>query len=139
MGPNCSLCRGCILGVVLRYLENHSDEVEMLGRDECLLLLGKTTRGRVGLSIRGLPAVVLVRFCLLDDHIVVHTRDAKLADAVRGHVVAFEADDLDDALGGRWSVVVTGQGFAIEARGEGHDVVGITTELISGRRLLESA
>jgi nitroimidazol reductase NimA-like FMN-containing flavoprotein (pyridoxamine 5'-phosphate oxidase superfamily) len=121
---------------MLQYLENDRAEVEMIDREECFQLLSKETVGRIGLSIRGLPAVVPVRFCLLDDHIVVHTRDAKLIAAVKGQVVSFEVDDLH-ALDSGWSVVVTGLGFAC---GSPSDIlVGITTEMISGRRLLKSA
>lgn len=121
---------------MLQYLENDRAEVEMIDRDECFQLLRKETVGRIGLSIHGLPAVVPVRFCLLDDHIVVDTRDAKLIAAVNGQVVSFEVDDLP-ALDAGWSVVVTGRGFA--AGSPADMLVGITTEMISGRRLLQSA
>jgi hypothetical protein len=106
---------------------------ETIDRDECLQLLGKATLGRIGLSVRGLPAIVPVDFCLLDDQILVRTRgDAQLPAVLAGQVVSFLVDDLPTTADG-WSVSVTGRGF------EAGDVLGITVELISGRRVLPSA
>ena len=124
---------------MLRYLENDRGHVEMLGRDECLQLLGKETVGRIGLSLRGLPAVVPVNFSMLDEYILVHTRqDAKLSAAVSGQVVSFEVDDLP-SLDDGWSVLVTGRGFELDTFANPHDAVGITIDMISGSRRLKSA
>jgi nitroimidazol reductase NimA-like FMN-containing flavoprotein (pyridoxamine 5'-phosphate oxidase superfamily) len=121
------------------FSETTRDDIELLARDECLELLGEATVGRIGLSIRGLPAVVPVKFHLLDGSIVVDIRqDARLLATMRGQVVAFEVDGFETG-DADWSVAVTGRAFEVA---DGHGTcgsVGITTELVSGRRTLKIA
>jgi uncharacterized protein len=124
---------------MLRHLETDREDVEMLERAECLELLGDATVGRIGLSIRGLPAVVPVRFVLLEDRIVIDTRqDARLAAAICGQVVAFEVDSFGTEES-NWSVAVTGRAFELADGCDSGDAMGITTELVSGRRVLDLA
>ncbi len=83
--------------------------LSVLAPDECLRLLGSVQIGRVGLSIRALPVVLPVNFCLFDGDIVFRTvNGTKFHEAAKGAVVAFEADgyDIDGASG--WSVLVQG-------------------------------
>ncbi len=111
----------------------------MLPRNECFELLGEATVGRIGLSIRGLPAVVPVKFYLLEDRIVIDTRhDAQLVAAISGQVVAFEVDGFETG-DSDWSVAVTGRAFELRDGHGSSDSVGITTELVSGRRILKIA
>src|SRR5262245_35950498 len=83
--------------------------LEVLGREECLILLDRSTVGRVGLSIGALPTVLPVNFRLVDEHVVFRTGvGSKLDAATRGAVIAFEVDHVDPVSHTGWSVVVTG-------------------------------
>ncbi len=65
--------------------------------------------GRVIYTRRALPAVELVNFALNQGDIVLRTgQGGKLAVAARGTVLAFEADSLDLARHGGWSVTAIG-------------------------------
>jgi hypothetical protein len=80
-----------------------------LSRDECLQLMASVPVGRVIYTRRALPAVELVNFAFDHGDIVIRTdRSGKLAAAVRGAVVAFEADCLDAAQHVGWSVTAIG-------------------------------
>ena len=84
--------------------------LEILSREECLRLLGTVPIGRLVYAHRALPAVVPVNFVLDGDEILVRAGyGGALAAAIRGSVVAFEADAFDLAGHTGWSVAVTGQ------------------------------
>jgi len=126
--------------------------LEVLDRDECLRLLASATLGRVGLTSRALPMVLPVDFLLEGQRILVRTgRGSKLDAALRGAVVAFEADEFDPTYHSGWSVAVTGLAHAVTEpddlaatrslpvarwapKGE-EAVLAISTELVSGRRI----
>ena len=125
--------------------------LEILDRDECLRLLGTATLGRMGLSSGTTPMVLPVNFRLDGERILVRTgRGTKLDAALRNAVVAFEADDFDPVYHSGWSVVVTGVAREVTDPGELDDlppvarwaprgdtrVVAVSTELVSGRRIL---
>jgi nitroimidazol reductase NimA-like FMN-containing flavoprotein (pyridoxamine 5'-phosphate oxidase superfamily) len=135
-------------------MEIDRNGLEVLARDECLRLLGKATIGRVGLSVDALPSVLPVNFCVVDERIYLRTAPGpKLSAALDGQVVAFEVDDFDAVYHTGWSVVVTGRAYEVTDDDElemvriapapwaplsGTRVVGITTELVSGRRVLDA-
>ncbi len=80
-----------------------------LPRDKCLKLMASVPVGRVIYTRRALPAVELVNFVFDQGDIVLRTDPSgKLAAAARGAVVAFEADCLDLANQGGWSVTAIG-------------------------------
>ena len=82
--------------------------LEQLSRDECLTLMASVPVGRIIYTQRALPAVELVSYALDHGDIVIRTdRGGKLA-AAHGTVVAFEADCLDPAGQGGWSVTAIG-------------------------------
>jgi nitroimidazol reductase NimA-like FMN-containing flavoprotein (pyridoxamine 5'-phosphate oxidase superfamily) len=124
----------------------------LLDRDECLELLGRSTFGRVGVTVGALPAVLPVNFRLVDDLIVFRTgHGTKLDAATDRAIVAFEVDDIDPVTHTGWSVMVTGEARRItdpaaldriEARGIPHwapsDVaatVAIPATMVTGRRV----
>lgn len=132
--------------------------LQEMSRAECLEHLASTSMGRLGVTIRALPAILPVNFRLHDDHVVLRSvPGSKLDAATAGTVVAFEADDHapDGAWG--WSVLV--QGIAEEVldpdevaelrslhldawafpAGEAHRFLRIPTDLVSGRRFSRSA
>lgn len=127
--------------------------LEVLDRDECLRLLATATLGRIGVTSAALPTVLPVNFRFDGTRILIRTAaGTKLAAAIRNAVVAFEVDDIDAEAHTGWSVAV--QGVAREltdsdelARaqrhvhprwvpGPDHHVVAISTEIVSGRRIV---
>ena len=98
---------------------NDGNGLEILDRHECLALLGSVPLGRVVFTERALPAVQPVDFALDHDCVIIRiARGSKLAAAMRGAVVAFEADDFDGASRTGWSVTVVGQATTVRDPGE---------------------
>ena len=108
--------------------------------------------GRIIYTRQAMPAVELVNFAVDRGDIVVRTSaSGKLAAAIRGAVVAFEADDYDPATRTGWSVTVIGQASEVTdpARierlrtvgphswvpGDHPYFMGITPGVLNGRRL----
>ncbi|MFF4603192.1 pyridoxamine 5'-phosphate oxidase family protein [Streptomyces sp. NPDC001339] len=87
------------------------DGFRELDRQECLRLLSLVPIGRIVYTDDALPAVLPVDFFLDRDHSVVVRTSAgsRMAHAVDGAVVAFQADRFDDAAHTGWSVIVTGR------------------------------
>jgi hypothetical protein len=125
--------------------------LEILGRTECLRLMGLATLGRIGLSSGALPTVLPVNFHLDGERILIRTRaGTKLASATSGAVVAFEVDGIDPIDDCEWSVAVTGMSRVVTgpedlawserspvarwASGGPASMIAISTEMISGRR-----
>ena len=128
---------------------------EVLQRDECLRLLAASGFGRVALHSGALPIVLPVNYALGKPGIVFRTaRGTKLEAATSNVVVAFEVDEIDEARHAGWSVLVTGVAREITDPVELDDVrslplddwapadaeryVGISIELISGRRTVDA-
>ncbi|GAU69813.1 hypothetical protein SSP35_14_01470 [Streptomyces sp. NBRC 110611] len=67
--------------------------------------------GRIVFTDDALPAVLPVNFSLDRDHSVVLRTStvSRMAHAVDGAVVAFQADSFDEAAHTGWSVIVTGR------------------------------
>lgn len=128
--------------------------LEILTRHECLRLLGKAAVGRVAITAGALPSILPVSYRLVDDEIVFRTGEgSKLEAATKNAVVAFEVDDVDLRAREGWSVVVTGVAREVRdqdelevlaemdiprwAPTEADRFVAVSTELISGRRLIQ--
>jgi len=127
-----------------------------LDRDECVRLLAMATVGRVAVSMRALPVVVPVNFCLDGDAVVFRTAPGTKLNAACSHaVVGFQADCIDPVYHAGWSVLVRGMAEEITdpaeieaarqlplspwAGGERDHFVRVPLDVISGRRLGESA
>lgn len=126
--------------------------LEILDRDQCMALLARATLGRIGVTIGALPVVLPVNFCLGDEHVLVRTSPGtKLDAALRGTVVAFEADDVDPLYHAGWSVLVQGVAHADDTvdrvasdgstvprwvPGRDERLVSISTDVVSGRRIV---
>jgi nitroimidazol reductase NimA-like FMN-containing flavoprotein (pyridoxamine 5'-phosphate oxidase superfamily) len=123
-----------------------------LSRDECLRLMASVPVGRVIYTRRALPAVEVVNFALDRGEIVLRTSPGgKLAAAVRGAVVAFEADCLDYGRRMGWSVTAIGPsrevtdpdeiarlrtiGLSSWAPGAREHFIRISPEILNGRYL----
>jgi hypothetical protein len=88
---------------------DHDGPSRLLGREECLNLLGTAGIGRLAYTEAALPAIRPVFFSLRAGSVVIPTQaGSPLVEAMRGAVVAFEADDYDDAERTGWSVTVVG-------------------------------
>jgi nitroimidazol reductase NimA-like FMN-containing flavoprotein (pyridoxamine 5'-phosphate oxidase superfamily) len=124
---------------------------QVLTRDECLRHLADGSVGRVSVSSKAMPAVLPVRYSLVDDRILFwadpHDHPAAIAD---GTVIGFQADDIDPVLHEGWSVMVVGrashvrQPEAVAALEEGTPrgwaaasgpLVALSLDLVEGRRL----
>ena len=83
--------------------------LEVLTRADAVALLETQEVGRLVYTRRALPAVTPVNYAVRGAAVLIWTNSgASLAQAVRGAVVAFEADELDRAARSGWSVTVTG-------------------------------
>jgi uncharacterized protein len=92
---------------------------EPLEPDECLRLLGSVRWGRVGFTAAAGPQILPVNHTVIDGAVVFRTDlYSAVADATRGAVVAFEADELDDRMRSGWSVLVVGEAGHVEDRAE---------------------
>ena len=126
--------------------------LEILEREECLRLLGKSVIGRLAVTVDALPCVLPVTFKLSTDKVLFRTSPGtKLDAATRDAVVAFEVDDFDPATRTGWSVLVTGVARELTdpteleaarridlprwAPTDGDRVVAVSLEIVSGRRI----
>ena len=93
--------------------------LEILSENECLLLLGRNTIGRLAIVHDGRPEVFPVNYDRDGRSIVFRTDEGTKLDLVaEGHPVAFEVDELEPRAGAGWSVVVTGRASDVtEAEG----------------------
>lgn len=83
--------------------------LEVLSRAEAIALLESHEVGRLVYTRRALPAIRPVNFAVRGGAVLIWTgSSSSLGQAVRGAVVAFEADELDRATRSGWSVSVLG-------------------------------
>jgi uncharacterized protein len=81
----------------------------VLSREQCLRLMASAPVGRIIYTRRAMPAVELVNFTVDAGDIVIRTAPSgKLLAAIRGAVVAFEADAYDPGTRTGWSVTAIG-------------------------------
>ena len=127
-------------------------EPDELGPVECWHLLRTVEVGRLAVAIRNRPDIFPVNYVVDAETILINTAPGtKLAAAVLGRAVAFEADVLDTVERSAWSVVVKGtadeltslddlievEALDIESWSptEKRRFLRITPESITGRRL----
>jgi nitroimidazol reductase NimA-like FMN-containing flavoprotein (pyridoxamine 5'-phosphate oxidase superfamily) len=86
-------------------------QLSELTRDECRLLLGLTSVGRIAFVIDGMPVVIPVNYRLLNDEtglwVLLRTRPGNTIDEAP-EVVGFEIDGIDHDRHQGWSVLVRG-------------------------------
>ena len=127
-------------------------ELHTLDRAECLERLRTVTVGRIAFTERGLPAIQPVNFTVNGSNVIIRTSSGgKLAAAVTGAMVAFEADEVEADSRSGWSVVVLGHASLIRdidelvalagpdshpwVPGRSDHVIRIKSERITGRRV----
>ena len=131
-------------------------ELEQLNRSEALTLLGSVSLGRLVFTHQALPAVRPVNHLVVSESIIVRATAGAAITSVAGRngvVVAYEADSIDSDTRLGWSVIVVGTARLMtdelaaaryRARlrpwvaGTVDDVITISTDLISGYRLVPS-
>jgi hypothetical protein len=75
----------------------------------CRRLLASVPIGRLGYTEAALPRILPVHFTVRGDDVVIGSLNgAKVRSAIRGDVVAFEADSFDPVLHEGWCVNVVG-------------------------------
>ena len=90
--------------------------VEDLDQAECQRLLAGAAVGRLGFTDGALPAIEPVSFVLHDGDVIIPARiGSPLVSAVRGSVVAFQADSFRDDTRTGWTVTLVGQSRVISA------------------------
>jgi uncharacterized protein len=134
------------------WREGELGELTLVDRRESLRLLASVPVGRLIFTVNALPTVRLMNFVLVDGLIVIRTADdSAVARKVHDTVVAFEADELDNATCSGWSVTVIGRAALVAdpgmaaryrtvplvpwASGPRDTFLTITTELAEGRRV----
>ena len=140
--------------VVRNLMQGVTMEAVLVGlsREKCLRLMAGAPVGRIIYTRQAMPAVELVNFTVDAGDIVIRTSaSGKLAAAIGGAVVAFEADEYDAVTRTGWSVTAIGQAHEITdpARierlhsggprpwvpGDHPYFIGITPGMLNGRRL----
>lgn len=82
---------------------------------ECLHLLSSARMGRVGFCTSDGPRILPVNHRVLDGSIVFRTGlYSSVAEGTRDHIVAFEADEVDDRMTWGRSVLVVGRAQHVE-------------------------
>jgi nitroimidazol reductase NimA-like FMN-containing flavoprotein (pyridoxamine 5'-phosphate oxidase superfamily) len=107
------------------------------GRERCLALLTSVPIGRVVYTDQALPAVTPVTFVLDGDEVTIRTASGSaLAAAVRGAVVAFQADRIDPATLSGWSVTIVGRAHLVKVSEDAAgQYIRIAARHVSGGRL----
>ena len=129
----------------------HEAALTVIGRAECLALLGTRPVGRLAFTRQALPDVIPVNYVLHGSTVLIRLQSGStVARSVRDAVVAFEVDDLDPVARSGWSVTLVGQARAVEPDDALHEALGrfeswlaeprdllvaIGTDRITGRRL----
>jgi len=133
-----------------------SGKLEVLSTDECLVLLGQAKVGRVGVSVRAIPEIFPVNFCIIEGAIVFRTGEGtKLHAATHDAMLALEVDDFDAHVRHGWSVLVIGRSSEVTEPSEinaarrllsdtwvpteRYHVIRIVPERVTGRRISERA
>ena len=126
--------------------------VEILAEEECRRLLGSRTLGRLAMVVSGWPQILPVNYAFTDGAVVIRTDAGLKLDETQMKEVAFETDEVNEAAGTAWSVMVQGTAYDItetldsrserlrhahvepQAPGDRDHWMGIYVHRISGRR-----
>jgi nitroimidazol reductase NimA-like FMN-containing flavoprotein (pyridoxamine 5'-phosphate oxidase superfamily) len=88
-------------------------EIEVLSEEECLVLLRSHSIGRIALTDHGQPLIFPVNYAADDRAVVFRTAPGMKLQESRMARVAFEIDEVDEAAGTAWSVMVKGIAYEI--------------------------
>jgi nitroimidazol reductase NimA-like FMN-containing flavoprotein (pyridoxamine 5'-phosphate oxidase superfamily) len=89
----------------------------LLTRQECLMLLGSRTIGRVAFCLPTGPVVLPVNYAMHDGAALFRTSsNSSLAKRLGDSSAALEVDDLDEETRTGWSVLLRGYASTVEHR-----------------------
>ena len=90
-------------------MTGHTYVFDELDEPACRQLLGSVPIGRLGFTEAALPRILPVHFTVRGDDVVIGSLNGtKVRSAIRGDVVAFEADSYDPVTHEGWCVNVVG-------------------------------
>ena len=135
--------------------DRSTDEVDAVSTQEldpdvCLELIQGNDMGRVAITVGALPAIVPIRYCVIDGAVIFKaTKGSNLAAASADNVVAFEVDHHDRASRFGWRVMAQGRSRLVVDPSEvaqadrlalttwppepgPYDIVRIRTDILSG-------
>ena len=102
-----------------------------LDRSGCMKRLASTDRGRMAITVGAVPAIVPVRYAVVDGQVEFPVTTDEVWRATDDHIVAFNAEGVDPG-GHLWSVGVLGRAHHVE-RPDGRRVA-LSVERLSGHR-----
>ena len=106
--------------------EEPAPGVAHLEANDCWALLRSCEVGRLAVSVADRPDIFPINYVVDHGTVVFRTAEGtKLAAAVAGEAVAFEADGYEPGSGEAWSVVVKGQAEEISRGHELLDTAGL--------------
>lgn len=91
----------------MRLADEHTG-IEVIARDECLMLLAGEVVGRIGFVAAGRAEVLPLNYVLDGEAIVFRTAAGSKLDGATRAPVVFEVDRIDRATRSGWSVIVHG-------------------------------
>jgi nitroimidazol reductase NimA-like FMN-containing flavoprotein (pyridoxamine 5'-phosphate oxidase superfamily) len=107
-------------------VEHPSSHFRAIARDECETLLADRSTGRVAWNAPDGPQLLPVTYGMYAGDIVFRTSPyGALAQLAHPTLVAFEIDDIDQAHGAGWSVLVRGRAKAVVAP---HELVSLWSQ-----------
>lgn len=87
--------------------------LEVLDEQQCQMLLGSKTIGRIAFSVDGVPEIFPVNYATDGSTVVFRTAEGTRLQRAVTTKVAFEVDDWNPETGVGWSVVVKGVAHGI--------------------------
>jgi len=138
----------------MSLMDTNVDGPEVLTRAEAITLVETRKVGRLAYTRNALPAVMPVNYAVRNGGIEIWAGSAfALARGLSGTVVAFQVDDLAEAMRPGWTVTVTGMAQSVTGGPElawaradgpvpwlaedGEDLIRIPLTMVAGRRLGE--
>jgi uncharacterized protein len=133
-------------------MDRQRNSAAHLSREECLDLLRTPGVARIAYSERALPAIVVVKFAVIDESIVLRIESgSRWLPSMRNAVVAFQADHGDRLDQQGWSITCVGKALPVDDPDEAAALAGsdawsdagddrpaflrMEPEMLEGRRL----
>lgn len=106
-------------------MEIEKDGTSLLSEQDCWELLRSQRVGRVAFTVNALPAILPVRYRLMDWFVVFFTDvELTLFKAMANAVIAFGVDEVSADAEPVWSVTAVGQSYSVTEEGVLDDIRG---------------
>jgi hypothetical protein len=107
-----------------------------LTTEQCWALLRTARTCRVAYSDRALPAIASLPFTADGERIVLYNPEGTPQHAaMRGAIIAFQAESTGDPYEPAWSITCIGQADPVRTSDDGPPLLAFEPELLEGRRL----